>query len=102
MSTQNTSAYSSTLLRPQRKFPHLLKAVENRRTGPRLSAATVVAVRAVLVRELGETGPRIGGDVGAVAGEDRVDVVEGRGGVLKMREEKVSVDVEKWEDDRER
>jgi hypothetical protein len=40
--------------------------------------------------------------VGAVAGEDRVDVVEGRGGVLKMREEKVSVDVEKWEDDRER
>jgi hypothetical protein len=90
MSTQNTSAYSSTLLRPQRKFPHLLKAVENRRTGPRLSAATVVAVRAVLVRELGETGPRIGGDVGAVAGEDRVDVVEGRGRVLREGKKKRS------------
>lgn len=63
--------------------PHLLQTVENRRSRPRLGAATVVAVRAVGVSELGETRPGVGGDVSAVPGEDRVDVVEGRRGVLR-------------------
>lgn len=51
-------------------------------TAPGLGAAAVVAVRPVLVRELGQTDPPVGLDVGAVPREDSIDVVVRLAGVL--------------------
>lgn len=69
--------YSDALFR-RRQLGHVVERIEQRTAGPRLRPATVVAVRAVLVGQLGQASPRVARDVRAVAGQVLVDVVEGR------------------------
>lgn len=57
---------------------HVVEGIEERARRPSLGAARVVAVAAVLVRELGEAGPWVGRDVSAVPRKVLVDVVERR------------------------
>lgn len=69
--------YLDALFR-RRQLGHVVERIEQRTAGPRLRPAAVVAVRAVLVRQLGQASPRVTRDVRAVAGQVLVDVVESR------------------------
>jgi len=61
---------------------HIIHRVEKRTGRPSLGTARIVAVSSVLVREFGKSSPDVGMDVSAVTGENRVDVVVGRVGIL--------------------